>query len=225
MSFNKIFTIIVVIGIIVAGYFYFKNNPKNMTDNKKNQEQNNTTATPTAPADDTKKDQPAEESVVKIPDKVLADVDVKDFGVIKLELDAKAAPKTVANFVKLSKEGFYNGLKFHRIVQGFMIQGGDPKGDGTGGPGYNIPPEIGLKHTKGAIAMARTSGSAETTPSSGSQFYITLDVQSFLDGQYTVFGQVFEGLDIVDAIVNVPRDENDKPKTPVKIIKVEIKIP
>lgn len=208
MSFNKIFTAVVVVGIIVAGFFYFKNNPKNMTDNNKNQGQETQTDVTGTPSDDTKQNQSPEEVVTPLPDKVMVSIDVKDFGLIELELDTKAAPKTVANFVKLAKEEFYNGLKFHRIVQGFMIQGGDPKGDGTGGPGYNIPPEIGLKHTKGAIAMARTSGPAATTPSSGSQFYITLDVQTFLDGQYTVFGYVKSGMDVVEKIGATPVDAN-----------------
>lgn len=110
-------------------------------------------------------------------------------GKIVVDLDPKDAPQHVNNFVFLAKEGFYNGLKFHRVVPGFVIQGGDPLGNGTGGPGYGIPPEISAKHTNGAIAMARTTGDPQTTPSSGSQFYITLGAQPDLDGQYTVFGQ------------------------------------
>lgn len=130
-------------------------------------------------------------------------------GSFKLTLDGKAAPQTVNNFIKLANEGFYNGLKFHRIVEGFMIQGGDPKGDGTGGPGYNVPAEIGLKHTKGAIAMARLGDQVNPTKeSSGSQFYITLDTQTFLDGQYTVFGYVTEGLNVVEKIGRTPTEPN-----------------
>lgn len=110
-------------------------------------------------------------------------------GKIVVDLDLKDAPQHVNNFVFLAKQGFYSGLKFHRVVAGFVIQGGDPLGDGTGGPGYGIPPEISAKHTNGALAMARQGGPAQTTPSSGSQFYITLGPQPGLDGQYTVFGQ------------------------------------
>lgn len=130
-------------------------------------------------------------------------------GNFKVTLDGKAAPLTVNNFVKLANEGFYDGLKFHRIVEGFMIQGGDPQGDGTGGPGYTVPAEIGLKHTKGAIAMARTGDQVNPKKeSSGSQFYITLDAQTFLDGQYTVFGYVTEGLSVVEKIGMTPTEPN-----------------
>lgn len=121
-------------------------------------------------------------------------------GDIKVELDPTAAPQTVNNFVYLSQKGFYDGLTFHRVEPNFVIQGGDPAGNGTGGPGYDVKPEIKLKHVDGAIAMARTGGPAETTPSSGSQFYITIGAQAGLDGQYTVFGKTISGLDIVRKI-------------------------
>lgn len=121
-------------------------------------------------------------------------------GNIVAELYPKDAPQHVNNFVFLARDGFYNGLTFHRVVPGFVIQGGDPLGNGTGGPGYGIPPEIKAKHTKGALAMARRAGPAQTTPSSGSQFYITLAPQPGLDGEYTVFGQVISGMDIVEKI-------------------------
>ncbi len=110
-------------------------------------------------------------------------------GNIVLDLYAKDAPQHVNNFVFLARDGFYNNLTFHRVVPGFVIQGGDPLGNGTGGPGYTIPPEISRTHPKGALAMARGGGPAQTTPSSGSQFYITLEAQPGLDTQYTVFGQ------------------------------------
>src|SRR3989344_2453636 len=130
-------------------------------------------------------------------------------GTFELTLDAKAAPKTVANFIKLAKEGFYNNLKFHRIVQDFVIQGGDPKGDGTGGPGYTVDAEIGLKHTKGAIAMARMGDEVNPTKaSSGSQFYIALQPLAQLDGQYTVFGEVTDGMDVVEKIGRAPVEPN-----------------
>jgi peptidylprolyl isomerase len=121
-------------------------------------------------------------------------------GSIVVELYPKDAPQHVNNFVFLARDGFYNGLTFHRVEPGFVIQGGDPVGNGTGGPGYGIPPEIKAKHTEGAIAMARTGGPAQTTPSSGSQFYITLAATPFLDGQYTAFGQTIQGMDVVKKI-------------------------
>lgn len=121
-------------------------------------------------------------------------------GNIVVELYPKDAPQHVNNLVFLAREGFYNNLTFHRVEPGFVIQGGDPLGNGSGGPGYNIPPEIKAKHTKGAIAMARRGGPAQTTPSSGSQFYITLAATPFLDGQYTAFGQTIAGMDVVEKI-------------------------
>jgi cyclophilin family peptidyl-prolyl cis-trans isomerase len=110
-------------------------------------------------------------------------------GKIVVDMFPKDAPQHVNNFIFLARDGFYNNLTFHRVEPGFVIQGGDPLGNGTGGPGYTIPPEISAKHSKGALAMARLGGPAQTTPSSGSQFYITLEAQPGLDGQYTVFGQ------------------------------------
>jgi cyclophilin family peptidyl-prolyl cis-trans isomerase len=122
-------------------------------------------------------------------------------GDIVVHLDAEAAPQTVNNFVFLARDGFYDGLTFHRVEPGFVIQGGDPNGDGSGGPGYTVPAEIGLTHTKGAIAMARTSDAINPErASSGSQFYIALEALPQLDGAYTVFGQVVEGMDVVQSI-------------------------
>jgi len=122
-------------------------------------------------------------------------------GNIVAELYPKDALQHVNNFVFLARDGFFDNLTFHRVVAGFVIQGGDPLGTGTGGPGYNIPPEIKGKHSKGALAMARQGGPAQSTPSSGSQFYITLEAQPGLDGEYTVFGQVMQGMDVVQKIV------------------------
>ncbi len=122
-------------------------------------------------------------------------------GDIVVQLDADAAPLTVNNFVFLARQGFYDNLTFHRVESGFVIQGGDPTGTGTGGPGYTIPAEIGLPHIEGAIAMARRSDEVNPTrASSGSQFYITLAPTPFLDGAYTVFGHVIEGMDVVKSI-------------------------
>jgi cyclophilin family peptidyl-prolyl cis-trans isomerase len=122
-------------------------------------------------------------------------------GNIVVALNPQAAPQTVNNFVFLARSGFYDGLTFHRVEPGFVIQGGDPLGTGSGGPGYTLPAEIGLTHVEGAIAMARLPDSANPERnSSGSQFYITLAPTPFLDGAYTVFGQVTEGMDVVKAI-------------------------
>jgi peptidyl-prolyl cis-trans isomerase B (cyclophilin B) len=122
-------------------------------------------------------------------------------GDIIVQLDASAAPLTVNNFVFLANQGFYDGLTFHRVEPGFVIQGGDPAGTGGGGPGYTVPAEIGLKHVEGAIAMARQGDQVNPErASSGSQFYITLAPTDFLDGAYTVFGQVTDGMDVVQSI-------------------------
>lgn len=121
-------------------------------------------------------------------------------GDIVVELNPEAAPQTVNNFVYLAQNGFYDGLTFHRVEPDFVIQGGDPLGTGTGGPGYNIPPEIKLQHVDGAIAMARQGGDPATTPNSGSQFYITMGAQPNLDNAYTVFGVTLSGQDVVRKI-------------------------
>jgi peptidyl-prolyl cis-trans isomerase B (cyclophilin B) len=126
-----------------------------------------------------------------------------DRGVIVIEFYPAVAPKTVANFEALAKKGFYNGLTFHRVVPGFVVQGGDPKGDGSGGPGYDVPAEISPaeKHLRGAVATARLGDAVNPDrKSSGSQFYICLEPQPGLDGQYTVFGGVIEGMAVVDKI-------------------------
>ncbi len=121
-----------------------------------------------------------------------------DKGTIKAELYTEKAPITAKNFIDLANSGFYNGLKFHRVEPGFVVQGGDPKGDGTGGSGKNIPLEINqeLKHVKGALAMARSNN----PNSASSQFYITLDETPFLDGNYAVFGKVISGMEAVEKI-------------------------
>lgn len=122
-------------------------------------------------------------------------------GNIVADLYPKDAPQTVNNFVWLARQGFFDNLTFHRYEPGFVIQGGDPLGNGTGGPGYNIPPEIKRTHPRGALAMARRGGPPETTPSSGSQFYITLADTPNLDGAYTSFGQTTpETMSVVDQI-------------------------
>jgi peptidyl-prolyl cis-trans isomerase B (cyclophilin B) len=132
-------------------------------------------------------------------------------GEIAIEFFPEDAPKTVENFVTLAKKGFYDGVTFHRVEPGFVVQGGDPKGNGTGGPGYTIKDEFNKqKHVRGMVAMART----QAPNSAGSQFYITLAPAHFLDGQYTVFGKVTSGMDVVDKI-----KVGDKMKS-VKIVEV-----
>ncbi len=145
--------------------------------------------------------------------------------VIKLELYPEIAPKTVENFEKLVNSGYYNGLTFHRIIRGFMIQGGCPKGNGTGGPGWSIPGEFAangwkndLKHTKGVISMARTAD----PNSAGSQFFIMHEDAPHLDGQYAAFGKVVEGIEVVDRIAAVRTGWGDKPVQPVVMKSVVI---
>lgn len=146
--------------------------------------------------------------------KINVEMNVKDYGVIKLELDADKAPITVTNFVNLVKEGFYDGLTFHRIISNFMIQGGDPDHNGTGGSDENIKGEFknngvenNISHTRGVISMARSPYSND---SASSQFFIVHQDSTFLDGDYAAFGHVTEGIEIVDQIVaNVNPTEED----------------
>lgn len=150
-----------------------------------------------------------------------------NYGDITIKLFDKEAPKTVANFKKLVKEDFYNDLTFHRIIEGFMIQGGDPSGDGTGGPGYTVEAEISdnLSHVAGAVATARQGDAVNPTKaSSGSQFYIVHNDTGALglDGDYTIFGQVVAGQNVVDAIAQAQTDYSDKPLEDVVIEDVHI---
>ena len=148
-----------------------------------------------------------------------------DGGVIKAELYPEIAPNTVNNFVSLVEQGFYNGLIFHRVIPGFMIQGGCPNGNGMGGPGYQIPGEFtangfqnDLKHTRGVLSMAR----AMDPDSAGSQFFIMHEDAPHLDGQYAAFGQVLEGMDVVDKIAATKTGWGDKPLTPQIMKKVTV---
>ena len=153
-----------------------------------------------------------------IPNNKYAIVDT-NYGVFKVELENKA-PQTVANFIKLANEGFYNGTIFHRVIAGFMIQGGDPKGDGSGGPGYTIKDEFNqaLTHDKeGVVSMANAGPNT-----GGSQFFITLDKTSWLDGKHSVFGKVIEGMAVVKKIGSVKTDAKDKPLEPVIIKEIKI---
>ena len=154
-------------------------------------------------------------------------IKIKDMGDIKAELYPDIAPITVENFVKLAGSGFYNGLIFHRIIPGFMIQGGDPEGTGMGGPGYSIKGEFAangvpnsLIHTRGVLSMARSM----MPDSAGSQFFIMHEDAPHLDGQYAAFGKVIEGIEVVDKVASVKTDYNDKPLEPVviEIMSVEV---
>ena len=153
-------------------------------------------------------------------------IEMEDGGIIKAELYPEVAPNTVNNFISLVRKGFYDGTIFHRVIPGFMIQGGDPQGTGTGGPGYEIPGEFtangfrnDLKHTPGVLSMARTMD----PNSAGSQFFVMVAEAPHLDGQYAAFGKLIEGQEVADAIVSTPRSAwNDKPKTPQKMKKVTV---
>jgi peptidyl-prolyl cis-trans isomerase B (cyclophilin B) len=140
-------------------------------------------------------------------------------GEIALELFDDDAPATVENFTKLAREGFYDGVGFHRVIPDFMIQGGDPTGTGSGGPGYEFEDEINPnKVVRGALAMANRGPGTN-----GSQFFVvTADACPWLDGKHTVFGRVTSGMDVVDAIANLPRDARDKPREDVTIERVEL---
>jgi cyclophilin family peptidyl-prolyl cis-trans isomerase len=140
-------------------------------------------------------------------------------GPIELELHSEDAPKTVENFVKLSRDGFYEGVIFHRVIPDFMIQGGDPTGTGTGGPGYEFEDEFNQHPVeRGALAMANAGPNTN-----GSQFFIvTVEAAPWLDGKHTVFGRVISGMDVVDRISQADRGANDRPREPVTIERVEL---
>ena len=147
-------------------------------------------------------------------------IQMKDGGVMKAELYPEIAPETVKNFVDLASKGFYNGLIFHRVIPGFMIQGGDPEGTGMGGPGYKIKGEFtangfrnDLKHTRGVLSMAR----AMDPNSAGSQFFIMHEDSPHLDGQYAAFGKLIDGIEVVDKIASVRTDYQDRPLEPQQI--------
>ena len=151
---------------------------------------------------------------------------MEDGSVMKAELYPDIAPQSVYNFISLISKGFYNGLTFHRVIPGFMIQGGDPDGIGTGGPGYSIKGEFAsngfandLKHTEGVLSMARSM----FPDSAGSQFFLMHKTSPHLDGDYAAFGKVIEGLEIVDKIAQTPTDFRDQPLTPqvMKTVTVE----
>ncbi len=152
-------------------------------------------------------------------------IEMENGDIIKAELYPEVAPNTVNNFISLVKKGFYDGVIFHRVIPGFMIQGGDPKGIGIGGPGYSIKGEFtsngfknDLKHDRGVLSMARTMA----PNSAGSQFFIMHANSPHLDGQYAAFGCVIEGIEAVDTIANTRTDYNDKPRVPQVMKKVTV---
>ena len=152
-------------------------------------------------------------------------IEMENGDVMRAELYPEIAPETVKNFEALVKKGFYDGVIFHRVIPGFMIQGGDPTGTGTGGPGHQIKGEFSsngfvneLKHDRGVLSMARSAD----PDSAGSQFFVMVAKSPHLDGQYAGFGKVIEGIEIADKIVNVKRDMKDKPKDKQMVKKVTI---
>ena len=162
--------------------------------------------------------------MIKLPNPQVT-IEMENGGVIKLELYPEIAPNTVNNFLSLVKSGFYDGTIFHRVIPGFMIQGGDPQGTGMGGPGYTIKGEFAsngvanpIRHTRGVISMAR----AQDPNSAGSQFFIMHADAPHLDGDYAAFGHVVEGMDVVDEIAAVTTDFRDMPKTPVVMKTVRV---
>ena len=152
-------------------------------------------------------------------------IEMEDGGVMKAELYPDVAPNTVNNFISQVQKGYYDGLIFHRVIPGFMIQGGCPDGTGMGGPGYSIKGEFtgngfqnDLVHDRGVLSMARTMA----PDSAGSQFFVMVEKAPHLDGQYAAFGKVIEGMEVADAIVNAKRDWNDKPRQPQRMKKVTV---
>ena len=152
-------------------------------------------------------------------------IEMEDGGVIKAELYPETAPNSVRNFISLIQKGFYDGLTFHRVIPGFMIQGGCPDGSGAGGPGYSIKGEFSqngfqndLAHDRGVLSMARTMD----PNSAGSQFFVMVDKAPHLDGGYAAFGRVLEGMEVADKIVSTKRDWNDRPRQPQCMKKVTV---
>ena len=152
-------------------------------------------------------------------------IEMENGGVIRAELYPEVAPNTVRNFIALAQKGFYDGTIFHRVIPGFMIQGGDPDGTGTGGPGYEIRGEFtangfrnDLIHSRGVLSMARTMA----PDSAGSQFFIMVEDSPHLDGEYASFGMVTEGMDVVDAIVSTKRDWHDRPRETQRMKRVTV---
>lgn len=209
---KRFIKVIVAVMCVIPALLIGCGNPSNTAENNSNQSVAN-------------ENDNLAESTENLP---VATIEVEGFGTIQAELYPEIAPNTVNNFIYLSNSGFYDNLTFHRIIKDFMIQGGDPDGNGTGGPGYAIEGEFtsngianSLKHTEGVLSMAR----AQDPNSAGSQFFIMTKSASHLDGDYAAFGKVISGMDVVHEIENVKTGSNDKPKGDVviKSIKVDTK--
>jgi len=162
-------------------------------------------------------------TAASLPQDLYISIKVKDYGTMKIKFLTKDAPKNITNVANLAIKGFYNGLTFHRLIPGFMIQGGDPDGTGMGGPGYEIDAEIKNKHLKGSMAMARTGDQVNPQKrSSGSQFYICFVPTPFLDGNYTVIGNMVSGEDVLGKLEKVQTGAQDKPTKPVVMESVTV---
>lgn len=190
---------------------------RNASDNNSNASGTSTTETPST-------EEPAAKKVVPDPEAShpIVTIEMDSGKTIKLELYPEVAPNTVNNFISLVKKGFYDGVIFHRVIPGFMIQGGDPDGTGAGGPGYSIAGEFtsngfqnDLEHTRGVLSMARTG----EPDSAGSQFFIMHADYPSLDTQYAAFGKVIEGIEVVDEIATLPTGANDRPNEPLPTMK------
>jgi cyclophilin family peptidyl-prolyl cis-trans isomerase len=216
--------------ILIGGAYYFLHGsdaPLGAFERPIGSEQTTATTTQNSVATTTTQTTPGQPSTTN-PKKAMTATLQTNMGTITIEFYGDKAPQTVANFAKLAGQGYYDGTKFHRVIKGFMDQAGDPltKDDskqaqwGTGGPGYTIPDEIdkSLTNTAGTVAMANTG----RPNSGGSQFFINAVDNHFLDGNYTVFGKVTSGMDVVTAINNVKTDGNDRPLTPVILQKVTV---
>jgi cyclophilin family peptidyl-prolyl cis-trans isomerase len=239
-KFKNIIYIVIISAFIASGCSQKKEEQKNQMNNQSSQQvqeqasQNQSTQNiQKQNSNDTMKPKTDTAEVKKDNDTKTSNIVVikTNMGDIEVELFEKDAPNHVENFKKLVKSGFYNGTTFHRVIQGFMIQGGDPNSkdndksnDGQGGPGYTIPAEIKAKHEKGSLAAARLGDAINPKrESSGSQFYIVTGEASHLDGQYTVFGKVIKGLDVALKIEKVKKDANDNPIDKVVIEKMSFK--
>lgn len=213
--------VVAVTGVLMTGCASSQSKESDAADNTASSEQ----------TQDESSEDGSEKSMAGLPDASLdhpiVTMTIANYGDLKIELYPEVAPNTVNNFISLANSGYYDGITFHRIINGFMIQGGDPDGTGGGGPGYSIQGEFSdngfennLKHTPGVISMARTNN----PDSAGSQFFIMHKASPHLDGAYAAFGQVVEGYDYVDQIAQVKTGLGDKPAEPVVMEKVTVEL-
>jgi cyclophilin family peptidyl-prolyl cis-trans isomerase len=228
---KKTFVIIgILIVVIVVGVFIFRKVASQSPENSNTNTNTNTSANANSVKNNivntnVTMTNTAEEQLAKLAEQPIVTVETT-LGTYKIKLYTTEAPELTKNFIELAKSGYYDGLTFHRIIPGFVVQGGDPVGNGTGGHSYkgegnglaDEPGALALKHIRGAVAWAKSS-----LPNSiGSQFYVALGSLTQLDGGYSVFGQVVEGMDVVDKIAAVQTDAGDRPVTPVKMTKVTV---